>query len=98
MEREVLTKVLVEVLGVDASEIHEDTTFVKDLGADSLDVFQIVCRLQEELNVTFDPAKVETIENVEQALLLIKQTMIQELSGGPKGPLLGCVVIRYEWL
>ncbi len=77
MEREVLTKVLVEVLGVDASEIHEDTTFVKDLGADSLDVFQIVCRLQEELNVTFDPAKVETIENVEQALLLIKQTMIQ---------------------
>lgn len=77
MEREVLTKVLVEVLGVDASEIHEDTTFVKDLGADSLDVFQIVCRLQEELNVTFDPAKVETIENVEQALLLIKHTMIQ---------------------
>lgn len=77
MEREVLTKVLVEVLGVDASEIHEDTTFVKDLGADSLDVFQIVCRLQEELNVTFDPAQVEAIENVEQAILLIKQTMIQ---------------------
>lgn len=75
MELEVLTKVLVEVLGVDASEIHADTTFVKDLGADSLDVFQIVVRLQEELNVIFEPAKVEKIENVEQALELIKQTM-----------------------
>ncbi|MBE5881276.1 MAG: acyl carrier protein [Lachnospiraceae bacterium] len=74
MELEVLSKVLVEVLGVDASEIHSDTTFLKDLGADSLDIFQIVVRLQEELNVTFDPAKVEKIETVEQALLLIKQT------------------------
>lgn len=75
MEPEVLTKVLVEVLGVDASEIHPDTTFLKDLGADSLDVFQILVRLQEELNVTFDPAKVEKIETIEQALVLIEETM-----------------------
>lgn len=75
MELEILTKVLVEVLGVDASEIHEDTTFVKDLGADSLDVFQVVSRLEEELNVTFVPAKVEKIETVEQALVLIKETI-----------------------
>ena len=75
MELEILTKVLVEVLGVDASEIHEDTTFVKDLGADSLDVFQVVCRLEEELNVTFVPAKVEKIETIEQAIVLIKETI-----------------------
>lgn len=75
MELEVLTKVLVEVLGVDASEIHGDTTFVKDLGADSLDVYQVLVRLEEELNVTFDPAKVEKVETVEQAILLMKQTL-----------------------
>nr|MBQ8251973.1 acyl carrier protein [Lachnospiraceae bacterium] len=74
MELEVLTKILVEVLGVDASEIHNDTTFVSDLGADSLDIFQIVARLEEELNVTFDPAKVEKIETVEQAVSYITQT------------------------
>ena len=72
MELEILTKVLVEVLGVDASEIHEDTTFVKDLGADSLDIFQVVSRLEEELDVTFEPAAVEKIETVAQAVDLIK--------------------------
>ncbi len=74
MELEILTKVLVEVLGVDASEIREETTFVKDLGADSLDVFQVVSRLEEELHVTFDPQKVEKIETVQQALALMEQT------------------------
>lgn len=73
MELEVLTKVLVEVLGVDASEIHEETTFINDLGADSLDIFQVVSRLEEELNVTFEPARVEKIETVGEAILLIKQ-------------------------
>ena len=74
MELEILTKVLVEVLGVDASEIREETTFVKDLGADSLDIFQVVLRLEEELQVTFDPQKVEKIETVQQALALMEQT------------------------
>lgn len=75
MELEVLKKVLVEVLGVDASEIHADTTFQKDLGADSLDVFQVVSRLEEELNITFEASKVEKIETVEEALVLMKQTI-----------------------
>ena len=75
MELEILTKVLVEVLGVHSGEIHEDTTFVKDLGADSLDIFQIVIRLEEELGVTFEPAKVEKIETVGQAILFIRETI-----------------------
>ena len=75
MELEVLTKILVEVLGVDASEIHADTTFVSDLGADSLDVFQIVVRLEEELDITFEPAKIEKLSNVDQAVKYIRQTM-----------------------
>ena len=74
MELEILKKILVEVLGVDASEIHEDTTFLKDLGADSLDIFQVVTRLEEELGVTFEPSRVEKVETVGEAIVLIEQT------------------------
>lgn len=73
MELDVLKKVLTEVLNVDESEIHMETTFVNDLGADSLDIFQIVVRLQEELDVVLAPAEVEQIETVEQAVTLISQ-------------------------
>ena len=41
MELEKLQKIIAEVLNVDTEEITPDTTFVDDLGADSLDIFQI---------------------------------------------------------
>lgn len=78
MERDVLEKILVQVLGVDASEIHGDTTFINDLGADSLDVFQIVSRLQEELDVELNPEDIQKIETVREAVALIKQTMAEK--------------------
>ena len=46
MELEMLRKVIAEVLNVDQAEITMDTTFVDDLGADSLDVFQIIMGLE----------------------------------------------------
>ena len=42
MEFEKLQEIIAEVLNVDADEITMETTFVDDLGADSLDVFQII--------------------------------------------------------
>ena len=48
MEFEKLQKVISEVLNVDADEITMETTFVDDLGADSLDVFQILMGIEEE--------------------------------------------------
>jgi acyl carrier protein len=75
VELEVLKRILVEVLNVDGSEIHPETTFVKDLGADSLDVFQIVVRLEEEFSVTFNQDEIERIETVEQALRLIQKKL-----------------------
>ena len=42
MEFEKLKKVIAEVLNVDEAEITMDTTFEDDLGADSLDIFQII--------------------------------------------------------
>lgn len=78
MEREVLEKILAQVLGVDTSEIHTDTTFIKDLGADSLDIFQIVACLQEEFNVEFDPAGVEKLETVGDAVVFIRETLAKQ--------------------
>ena len=46
MEFEKLKKIIAEVLNVDEEEITMETTFVDDLGADSLDVFQIIMGLE----------------------------------------------------
>ena len=50
-ELEVLKNVIAEVLSVDPNEINEDTTFIDDLGADSLDVFQIIMGVEEALGI-----------------------------------------------
>ena len=49
MEFEKLKQIIVEVLNVDESEITMDTTFIDDLGADSLDVFQIIMGLEVQV-------------------------------------------------
>ena len=48
MEFEKVKKIIVEVLNVEESDITMETTFIDDLGADSLDVFQIIMGLEEE--------------------------------------------------
>lgn len=73
MELEVLKKVLVEILSVDVSEIYTDTTLMGDLGADSLDVYQIVLRLEEELGVHFEEKDLTKVETVGQAVALIQK-------------------------
>ena len=75
MEFEVLKKHISEVLGVDANEITEDMEFDKDLDADSLDTFQILMDVEEELGMTVDEEKAESIKTVGDAVRLIKETM-----------------------
>ena len=48
LELEKLKTIIADVLNVDTAEITEDTTFVDDLGADSLDIFQIIMIRQWE--------------------------------------------------
>lgn len=72
MEFEKLKKVIAEVLSVDPDEITMETTFTDDLGADSLDVFQIIMGLEEEFDIEIAPEKAENIKTVEEALELIK--------------------------
>ena len=53
--------IIAEVLNVDADEITMDTTFVDDLGADSLDVFQIIMGIEEEFDIEIPTEEAEKI-------------------------------------
>lgn len=72
MEFEKLQKIIAEVLNVDADEITMDTTFVDDLGADSLDVFQILMGIEEEFDIEIDNDAAENIVTVADAVEQIK--------------------------
>ena len=62
MELEKIKAIIAEVLNIDADSITEDTTFVDDLGADSLDIFQIIMGIEEEYDIElyYAPVKFQT--------------------------------------
>ena len=72
MEFEKLKKIIADVLNVDPEEITMETTFVDDLGADSLDLFQVIMGIEEEFDIEIDT---EDIKTVEQAVELIKNAV-----------------------
>ncbi|MBD5522526.1 MAG: acyl carrier protein [Lachnospiraceae bacterium] len=72
MEFDKLKKIIADVLNVDPEEITQETTFMEDLGADSLDIFQIVMGLEEEFDIEIPAEKVEKITTVGEAVNLIK--------------------------
>lgn len=72
MELEKLRNIIAEVLNIEASDISLDSTFIDDLGADSLDIFQIMMGIEEEFGIEIDTENVEKISTVEDALEQIK--------------------------
>lgn len=75
MEFEKLKNIIVEVLNVDESEVRMDSTFVDDLGADSLDVFQIIMGLEEEFDIEIPNEEAEKIVTVGDAVEQIKKAI-----------------------
>ena len=51
MEFEKLRDIIVDVLSVNPDEVKPDTKFIDDLGADSLDIYQIIMGVEEELDI-----------------------------------------------
>lgn len=74
MELEKLREVIAEVLSVDTKEITLETTFLEDLGADSLDVYQIIMGIEEAFHIEIPPEKAERITTVGEAVELIKNS------------------------
>lgn len=75
MELEKLKKIIAEVLNLNENEITMDSAFVDDLGADSLDVFQIVMGIEEEFDIEIPTDVAEGIVTVEDAVEQIKNAL-----------------------
>ena len=61
-------KIVAEQLGVNESEIKNESSFVDDLGADSLDTVELVIALEEEFECEIPDEEAEKITNVQQAI------------------------------
>ncbi len=61
-------EVVVEQLNVDPAEVKEDSKFVEDLGADSLDVVELVMALEEKFDLEIPDADAEKIVTVKDAI------------------------------
>lgn len=65
-------EIVAEKLGVDASEVKLESTFRDDLGADSLDLFEVIMSMEEEFNITIENEDAEKIITVEDAVKYIE--------------------------
>jgi len=63
--------IIVEQLGVDEEEVKPEATFVDDLGADSLDVVELVMALEEEFGIEISDEDAEKLASVQQAVAYI---------------------------
>ncbi len=75
MEFDKLKEVIADVLNVDPKEISLETTFTEDLGADSLDVFQIIMGIEEAFEIEIPADKAEQITTVGEAVALIQNSI-----------------------
>ena len=77
MEFEKIRDIIVEVLNVEESDVKTESTFIDDLGADSLDVFQIIMGLEEEFDIEIPSDEAEKIVTVGDAVEQIKKAVNQ---------------------
>ncbi len=75
MEFEKLKEIIIDVLNVSEEDIKMETTFVDDLGADSLDIFQIIMGIEEAFDVEIENEDAEKIVTVGDAVEQIKSAV-----------------------
>lgn len=68
-----IRRIVVEQLGVKEDEVNNSSSFVDDLGADSLDTVELVMALEEEFNVEIKDEEAEKITTVQQAIDFVKE-------------------------
>ena len=78
MEFEKLRDIIVEVLNVDETEVTMESTFIDDLGAYSLDVFQIIMGIEEEFDIEIPNEEAEKIVTVGDAVEQIKKAVSEQ--------------------
>ncbi len=71
MEFKKLQKIIAEVLGIEDTEIFQEMSFVDDLGADSLELFQILMGVEQEFDISIDEESLKDVDTVGDLLELI---------------------------
>jgi len=61
-------EIVVEQLGVDEADVSMDSTFIDDLGADSLDIVELIMAFEEEFNIEIPDEAAEKIKTVKDAV------------------------------
>ena len=74
---EKIKALLAEELGVNADEITAETSFKEDLGADSLDLFELVTKLEEEYNIEIPAEQLEEMTTVGKVIDYLKSIHIE---------------------
>lgn len=72
MELEQIKKILAEQFSMSENDINMDTSFTEDIGADSLDLVELVMALEQEFDIEIDDEEVEKIKTVGDAVRYIK--------------------------
>ena len=67
-----VTAIIVDKLGVNASEVKPEATFAQDLGADSLDTVELIMEFEKEFGITIPDDKAEGIKTVADAVAYIE--------------------------
>ena len=75
MEFEKLQGIIAEVLNVSEDDITTSTTFVDDLGADSLDIFEIIAAIEEQFDIEIPQEDAEKIVTVGDAVEQIRNVL-----------------------
>ena len=73
MEFEVLRDSLVKILGVAPDEVTMQSSFSQDLGADSLDLYQVLLNAKEVFDLEIDTEKLQSLETVSQAVAYMNE-------------------------
>ncbi len=75
MEFEKLKEIIIDVLNVGEEDVKMESTFVDDLGADSLDIFQIIMGIEEAFDIEIENEEAEKIVTVGDAVEQIKNAV-----------------------
>jgi acyl carrier protein len=65
--------IIVEKLGVDAAELTSEASFTNDLGADSLDIVELIMEFEKEFNINIPDDAAEKISTVGQAISYLEK-------------------------